>query len=186
MIETAGAAAAFAPDALASWLAGATEGLDLAWSGTVADLATLPEAGEDLPAIPGGNRAYLQFSSGSTRFPVGVAVTQQALMSNVRTIIRDGLDVRPGDRCTSWLPLYHDMGLVGFLLTPVAAQLSVDLLPTQEFARRPLIWPTLISRNGGTLSFSPRSEEHTSELQSLMRISYAVFCLKKKNTNKHH
>src|SRR3546814_17426332 len=47
------------------------------------------------------------------------------------------------------------MGLVGFLLTPVAAQLSVDLLPTQEFARRPLIWPTLISRNGGTLSFSP-------------------------------
>src|SRR3546814_20094723 len=47
------------------------------------------------------------------------------------------------------------MGSVGFLLAPVAAQLSVDLLPTQEFARRPLIWPTLISRNGGTLSFSP-------------------------------
>src|SRR3546814_2894161 len=155
MIETAGAAAAFAPDALASWLAEATEGLDLAWSGTVADLATLPEAGEDLPAIPGGNLPHLQFSSGSTRFPVGVAVTQQALISNMRTIIRDGLDVRPGDRCTSWLPLYHDMGLVGFLLTPVAAQLSVDLLPTQEFARRPLIWPTLISRNGGPLSFSP-------------------------------
>lgn len=155
MIESADAAAAFAPATLAPWLAEATEGLGLVWSGTAEELAALPEADADLPAVPEDHIAYLQFSSGSTRFPVGVAVTQRALMSNVRAIIRHGLEVRPGDRCTSWLPMYHDMGLVGFLLTPVAAQLSVDLLPTQEFARRPLMWTSLLSRNGGTLSFSP-------------------------------
>lgn len=55
----------------------------------------------------------------------------------------------------SWLPFYHDMGLVGFLLVPVTTQMSVDYVATREFARRPLIWPTLISRNGATLSFSP-------------------------------
>lgn len=155
MIEAAEASAAFAPEALSAWLAEAADGLDLVWCGTAAALAELPQADDVLPVIPEDQVAYLQFSSGSTRFPVGVAVTQRALMSNVRAIIRDGLDVRPGDRCTSWLPMYHDMGLVGFLLTPVAAQLSVDLLPTQEFARRPLMWTSLISRNRSTLSFSP-------------------------------
>lgn len=155
MIEAAEASAAFAPAALAPWLSEAVEGLGLVWSGTAAELAALPETEADLPTVPEDHIAYLQFSSGSTRFPVGVAVTQRALMSNVRAIIRHGLDVRSGDRCTSWLPMYHDMGLVGFLLTPVAAQLSVDLLPTQEFARRPLMWTSLISSNGGTLSFSP-------------------------------
>lgn len=155
MIEAAAASAAFAPRALAEWLAEAAEGLDLVVFGTADDLAALPEDGVDFQPVDGESVAYLQFSSGSTRFPTGVAVTQRALMANVSAIIRDGLQAAPGDRCTSWLPFYHDMGLVGFLLTPVAAQLSLDLLPTREFARRPMMWPTLISRNGGTLSFSP-------------------------------
>ncbi|MEX2202258.1 MAG: AMP-binding protein, partial [Dongiaceae bacterium] len=59
------------------------------------------------------------------------------------------------DRCTSWLPLYHDMGLVGFALVPMLTQMSVDYLATRDFARRPLMWPTLITMNGGTLSYSP-------------------------------
>jgi fatty-acyl-CoA synthase len=60
------------------------------------------------------------------------------------------------DRCVSWLPWYHDMGLVGCLLSPLANQISVDYLKTEDFARRPLAWLDLISRNPGTtLSYSP-------------------------------
>src|SRR3546814_7727074 len=92
------------------------------------------------------------------------------------------MELQDSDRCVSWLPWYHDMGLVGCLLSPVANQVSVDYLKTEDFARRPLAWLDLISRNQGTTL--SRSEEHTSELQSLMRISYAVFCLKK-TKNKH-
>jgi fatty-acyl-CoA synthase len=60
------------------------------------------------------------------------------------------------DRCISWLPWYHDMGLVGCFLSPVANQVSTDYLKTEDFARRPLAWLDLISRNAGTtLSYSP-------------------------------
>ncbi|MFL6789533.1 MAG: AMP-binding protein, partial [Sphingomicrobium sp.] len=64
--------------------------------------------------------------------------------------------VQESDRCISWLPWYHDMGLVGCMLSPVALQVSVDYLKTEDFARRPLAWLDLISRNHGTsLSYSP-------------------------------
>ncbi|NHN79450.1 fatty acyl-AMP ligase [Azotobacter chroococcum] len=99
--------------------------------------------------------AYLQYTSGSTRFPRGVVVTQRAAMANLQGMIRDGLGVRPGDRCVSWLPFYHDMGLVGFVLGPMASQLSVDYLRTQDFAMRPRQWLNLISQNRGTISFAP-------------------------------
>ena len=99
--------------------------------------------------------AYLQYSSGSTRFPHGVAITHRALMSNLAAH-SIGMHVQPGDRCVSWLPWYHDMGLVGCLLSPVANQVSTDYLKTEDFARRPLAWLDLISRNPGTtLSYSP-------------------------------
>src|SRR3546814_14864006 len=55
----------------------------------------------------------------------------------------------------SWLPLYHDMGLVGFLLVPLASQLSVDYLSPRTFAMRPRLWLKLISENRGTISSSP-------------------------------
>jgi fatty-acyl-CoA synthase len=115
----------------------------------------IPEDGVDLPQIGQDSLSYLQFSSGSTRSPAGIAVTQRALMANLRGIAQHGLQIRAGDRCVSWLPFYHDMGLVGFLLAPVATQVPLDLIATREFARRPLIWPTIIARNGGTLSYSP-------------------------------
>jgi len=99
--------------------------------------------------------AYLQYSSGSTRFPHGVIITHRALLNNLAAHSH-GMEVRPGDRCVSWLPWYHDMGLVGCLLSPVANQVSADYLKTEDFARRPLAWLDLISRNPGTtLSYSP-------------------------------
>ncbi|WP_442678743.1 fatty acyl-AMP ligase [Sphingomonas sp. ASY06-1R] len=109
----------------------------------------------DLAAAAPDDIAYLQYSSGSTRFPHGVAITHRALMSNLAAH-SIGMDVQAGDRCVSWLPWYHDMGLVGCLLSPVANQVSTDYLKTEDFARRPLAWLDLISRNPGTtLSYSP-------------------------------
>ncbi len=99
--------------------------------------------------------AYLQYSSGSTRFPHGVVITHRALLNNLAAHSH-GMELVPGDRCISWLPWYHDMGLVGCLLSPVANQVSADYLKTEDFARRPLAWLDLISRNPGTtLSYSP-------------------------------
>ncbi|WP_076073200.1 fatty acyl-AMP ligase [Sphingomonas montana] len=107
------------------------------------------------PVADPADIAYLQYSSGSTRFPHGVAVTHEALLSNLAAH-SIGMEVRTGDRCVSWLPWYHDMGLVGCLLSPVANQVSADYLKTEDFARRPLAWLDLISRNPGTtLSYSP-------------------------------
>jgi fatty-acyl-CoA synthase len=109
----------------------------------------------DLPVQRPDETCYLQYSSGSTRFPHGVAVTHAALLNNLAAHSH-GMEVCDTDRCVSWLPWYHDMGLVGCFLSPVANQVSVDYLKTEDFARRPLAWLDLISRNAGTtLSYSP-------------------------------
>jgi len=109
----------------------------------------------DLPKAKPADICYLQYSSGSTRFPTGVAVTHSALLHNLyghSTSMQLGDD----ERCVSWLPWYHDMGLVGCFLSLIANQVSGDYLKPDAFARRPLAWLDLISRNkGGTLSYSP-------------------------------
>ncbi len=108
-----------------------------------------------LPRAEPGDIAYLQYSSGSTRFPHGVAITHRALLNNLAAHSH-GMALRETDRCISWLPWYHDMGLVGCLLSPIANQVSTDYLKTEDFARRPLAWLDLISRNRGTtISYSP-------------------------------
>ena len=108
----------------------------------------LPQAGPD-------DICYLQYSSGSTRFPHGVAVTHRSLLSNLAAHSH-GMHLVESDRCVSWLPWYHDMGLVGCFLSPIGNQFSVDYLKTEDFARRPLAWLDLISRNPGTTcSYSP-------------------------------
>jgi fatty-acyl-CoA synthase len=99
--------------------------------------------------------AYLQYTSGSTRFPRGVMVTQRQVLSNLAGIITEGMEMRTTDRCVSWLPFYHDLGLVGLVLVPLAAQVTVDYLGTREFAMRPKQWLTLMSRNKATISCSP-------------------------------
>ena len=118
-------------------------------------LAEVDQSTADLPTNTGNSIAYLQYSSGSTRFPHGVAVTHRALLDNLHAHSM-GIELQDSDRCISWLPWYHDMGLVGCMLSPIANQVSVDYLKTEDFARRPLAWLDLISRNPGTtLSYSP-------------------------------
>ena len=114
-----------------------------------------PAPAADLPDAQPDDIAYLQYSSGSTRFPHGVAVTHRALLANLAGHATC-MAITGDDRVVSWLPFYHDMGLVGCLLSPLANQMSADYLATDDFARRPLSWLTLISRNeGSTVSYSP-------------------------------
>ncbi|HEX4504506.1 MAG TPA: fatty acyl-AMP ligase [Alphaproteobacteria bacterium] len=155
MLGVAKASALLSPAPFLDMVQESAEPFDLKMIGTFDLFDGFPQDGVTLPEIGQDNLSYLQFSSGSTRSPAGIAVTQRALMANLRGIAQHGLQIRAGDRCCSWLPFYHDMGLVGFLLAPVATQVPLDLIATREFARRPLIWPTIISRNGGTLSYSP-------------------------------
>ncbi|MEK9211689.1 fatty acyl-AMP ligase [Sphingomonas sp. 2378] len=109
----------------------------------------------ELPKADPQAIAYLQYSSGSTRFPHGVAITHHALLNNLAAHSH-GMKIQESDRCISWLPWYHDMGLVGCFLSPIANQVSTDYLKTEDFARRPLAWLDMISRNPGTsVSYSP-------------------------------
>ena len=120
-----------------------------------AAFASREAADVDLPEASPEDICYLQYSSGSTRFPTGVAVTHEALLHNLAGHSKS-MEFRQGDRVVSWLPWYHDMGLVGCFLSVIANQASIDYLKTEHFARRPLAWLDLISRNKGTtLSYSP-------------------------------
>lgn len=129
--------------------------LNLHFLGKPADFDALPESSVQLQPSEQEELAYLQFTSGSTRFPKGVMITQKAVMSNLMAINIYGINSRNGDRAVSWLPFYHDMGLVGLVLATMASQLSVDYFATCDFAMRPGLWLKFMSDNRATLSFSP-------------------------------
>ena len=149
------AQAAYASAQFVAFLDEAVVGLDLAVSGTLENFLAL-EPADTLPEPPQPeDLAYLQYTSGSTRFPRGTMITQQAVLSNLAGILQYGVQIRRGDRYCSWLPFYHDMGLVGLILGPVVSQLSVDYLGTRDFAMRPRLWLQLMSQNRATISYSP-------------------------------
>jgi fatty-acyl-CoA synthase len=114
-----------------------------------------PEAATKLEPFGAHEDAYIQYSSGSTSSPKGVLITQKAILSNARGILREGLRLTSNDRAFSWLPLYHDMGLVGFCLSPMLGQVTTDFLATSSFARRPALWLKLMSDNRTTITYSP-------------------------------
>jgi len=124
-------------------------------------ITTLTGLGErsasEAPLVPlrHDEASHVQYSSGSTRHPLGIVIDQAALMANARSVARHGLALTPGDRAASWLPFYHDMGLIGFMLIPITSQVTIDYMHTDGFARRPLQWLRLISENRCTLAFSP-------------------------------
>ena len=155
MVEDCQAVAAFAPSDFVEMLREATSGLHLKMAGTLDEFMGLPAA-DELPSPPTPDElAYLQYTSGSTRFPRGTMIKQSAAMNNLEAIFNHGFPLNPDDRFCSWLPYYHDMGLVGIVLGCVATQRSVDYLPTREFAMRPRVWLKVMSQNKATISFSP-------------------------------
>ena len=155
LLASSKASVAMSPTGYVAFLEEAGEGLGLKMIGDPAHFDALPEIDSVFPASDPDDIAYIQYTSGSTRFPRGVVIKQSSVMSNLKGIIRHGVKMKQGDRCFSWLPFYHDMGLVGLVLVPVAAQVSVDYLDTREFAMRPRQWLNLMTRTQATISFSP-------------------------------
>ena len=133
--------------------AAALAGVELVF--THDELASQPEAFSKLQGFAPDDVAYIQYSSGSTSAPKGVLISQRAITANTGGMVVFGLKIRPSDRAFSWLPFYHDMGLVGFCLGPMMSQMSVDYLATTAFARRPSLWLKLMSENRCSVSFAP-------------------------------
>ena len=154
-IVSSGARMALGPAEFLPLVREAADGAPLALIGTLADVGALPEGNATLN--PGGSQdlSYIQYSSGSTRFPMGVMVTHASLMANCHAMNKYGIGNGPGDRGVSWLPFFHDMGLVGFMIGALTSQTSMDYLSTEDFARRPLTWLKIVSDNGGTVSYAP-------------------------------
>lgn len=98
--------------------------------------------------------AFIQFSSGSTSAPKGVVVTHRSLLTNIRDILK-AMQMSSEDRMLSWMPLTHDMGLIGFHLTPVVAGIDHMLMPTDLFVRRPGLWMEKASEHRISLLCSP-------------------------------
>ncbi len=155
MLDSCGAAIAVAPDSHAEFLEEVASSLNLVMSGTPDAFDNLPLADVELRPSSGKEIAYLQYTSGSTRFPRGVEIDQETVLNNLREIALYGLKLDRNDRFVSWLPFYHDMGMIGFILVPLIAQLSADYLASRTFAMRPRLWLKLLSENRGTISSSP-------------------------------
>lgn len=98
-----------------------------------------PEIGPDSPA-------FLQYTSGSTTRPRGVVLSNTNLLAQSE-LLEDFCPPRPGDSAVSWLPLYHDMGLIAFAIHPLLLEGMTILMPPATFVRRPVRWLETISRN---------------------------------------
>ncbi|MGE7956583.1 non-ribosomal peptide synthetase [Pseudomonas sp. NPDC089530] len=106
--------------------------------------------------LQGDDIAFLQYTSGSTALPKGVQVSHGNLVANEVLIRRGfGIDLNPDDVIVSWLPLYHDMGLIGGLLQPIFSGVPCVLMSPAYFLGRPLRWLEAISEYGGTISGGP-------------------------------
>lgn len=117
----------------------------------------LPEDAEsawERPRVDAGSPAFLQYTSGSTGAPKGVMVGHDNLLHNVE-LIAHAFRVRPGSVGVIWLPPYHDMGLIGGILEPLAAAFPTVLMSPLSFLKRPLRWLEAVSRHRATISGGP-------------------------------
>lgn len=126
---------------------------------TIADL----DAGAAPEHVPGSTAAeaaesataLLQLTSGSTATPKAVRITHANLWANIEAMCTTA-DLRAGrDVMVSWLPLFHDMGMVGFLTLPMCRGLELVKVTPTDFLRNPLLWPQLISEHRGTCTAAP-------------------------------
>ena len=155
LLEASDAAVGVASEGYLSFLQEASEGLAMRMVDTPEAFHALPRGEQQLPQVRPEDISYIQYTSGSTRFPRGVVIRHHTALANLQGIISHGLEMNGDDRMMSWLPFYHDMGLVGFMLVPMAAQVSIDYLDTREFAMRPRQWLTLMTQSRATISFAP-------------------------------
>ncbi len=155
LLEASDAAIGVASEGYLPFLQEASEGLTIRMVDAPEAFYALPASQQQLPRITPEDISYIQYTSGSTRFPRGVVIKHHTAMANLQSMITHGLEMSGEDRMMSWLPFYHDMGLVGMVLVPMAAQVSVDYLDTREFAMRPRQWLNLMTQTRATISFAP-------------------------------
>lgn len=98
--------------------------------------------------------AILQFTSGSTAEPKGVMLPDRCIVANIDAIV-EAAGIGPADTAVSWLPLYHDMGLIGLLMTPMLNGLDLVLGAPQDFLARPAVWLEWISHFRGSVTAGP-------------------------------
>jgi fatty-acyl-CoA synthase len=160
VLHAAGASLLVAPHAQLEMLAPLMDALESLGSPQARprtlDAEAIPRADAIEHAVSPDDIALLQFTSGSTSAPKGVTITHRQLAANAHAIMDDGLGAH-GDRDVgvSWLPLYHDMGLIGFVVAPFFSRVPVVFIPTSTFVRRPTVWLKTIHERRGTITFAP-------------------------------
>ena len=102
----------------------------------------------------GDDTAFLQYTSGSTGDPKGVTLTHANLLANIRSIVA-GIELRSDDVAVSWLPLYHDMGLIGAWFVPLFTGIPLVVMSPVAFLSQPVRWLRAIHRHRGTISPAP-------------------------------
>jgi acyl-CoA synthetase (AMP-forming)/AMP-acid ligase II len=108
------------------------------------------------PARPSAeDLALVQFSSGSTGDPRAVCLTHTNILTNMRAFM-SRIHMRAGDVCVSWLPLYHDMGLIGTMMGSFLSGTELVLMPPTDFLRHPARWLELMSQYRATASVAPQ------------------------------
>jgi len=147
MLEGSGIQAFTVADLLAGPTGGAVAAAPAAGLGGDIDTDIDVEIGEDLPAL-------LQLTSGSTARPKAVQITHRNLWANVQAMCASA-GIHPGEVMVSWLPLFHDMGMVGFLTLPMCQGVELVTVTPRDFLSAPLLWPTLISKYRGTITAAP-------------------------------
>jgi acyl-CoA synthetase (AMP-forming)/AMP-acid ligase II/aryl carrier-like protein len=121
---------------------------------TVQDLGTPPASQWLRPDVNGATVAFLQYTSGSTGTPKGVEVRQRNLIANVE-LMRQAYGFDEHGAMVNWLPLYHDMGLIGGMLAPLYSGMPCYLIASQTFVNAPSTWLQALSRYRATASFAP-------------------------------
>lgn len=109
---------------------------------------------QDIDSTTEQDTAYIQFSSGSTANPKGIMLTHKNILANVSDIARAN-NINPETVPVNWMPLYHDMGLVGFHLTPLFAKCSQYLIDVIDFIKNPIVWLDTISKLGVDVTAGP-------------------------------
>jgi 1-acyl-sn-glycerol-3-phosphate acyltransferase len=107
-----------------------------------------------LPRVAASDTALIQYTSGSTSDPKGVVLTHAQVLANIRSL-GDAVEVSTDDVFVSWLPLYHDMGLIGAWHASLFFGFPLALLSPLQFLARPVVWLEAIASNAGTLSAAP-------------------------------